>query len=63
MTRRAQSQYDACTVETVSSQTGWHIDPDTLREVVDDRGQLEDDLSTATPADRVWLLRLLERVE
>jgi tetratricopeptide (TPR) repeat protein len=44
-------------------QGGWHLDPRTLREVVDDRPALEAVLGVASPTDRVWLLRVLGRVE
>ncbi|MBO0841420.1 MAG: hypothetical protein J2O49_11435 [Sciscionella sp.] len=42
---------------------GWHVDPLTLREVVDDRAELERRLVDAAPADRVWLLRVLGRLD
>lgn len=41
----------------------WHLDPLTLREVIDNRGALEAALDEATPVDRVWLLRVLGRVD
>ena len=40
----------------------WHIDPETLREVVDDREALEQELLTATALDQVWMLRILGRL-
>lgn len=40
---------------------GWHIDPTTLREVVDDREALLAELESAGPVDRGWLLRVLGR--
>jgi len=40
----------------------WHIDPGTLREVVDDRKALEQELATAAPLEQVWMLRILGRL-
>jgi tetratricopeptide (TPR) repeat protein len=40
----------------------WHIDPETLREVVDDREALEQQLVKASPLDQVWMLRILGRL-
>ncbi len=44
------------------SMANWHIDPETLREVVDDREALEQQLVTARPLDQVWMLRILGRL-
>lgn len=41
----------------------WHIDPVTLRDVADDRPALEAALIDAAPPDRVFLLRILGRVD
>lgn len=41
----------------------WHFDPVTLREVVDDREGALRELTRAEGGDRVWLLRLLGRVD
>lgn len=41
--------------------TAWHLDPVTLREVVDDHAALEHELDVAAPVDRIWLLRVLGR--
>ncbi len=39
----------------------WHLDPVTLREVVDDRATLKRELEAAAPVERIWLLRVLGR--
>src|SRR5918997_5421138 len=41
----------------------WHFDPVTLREAVDDRAAALHQLSRAEGGDRVWLLRLLGRLD
>lgn len=37
----------------------WHIDPITLRDVIDDRAAFEEALVGADVVDRIWLLRIL----
>lgn len=41
----------------------WHFDPFTLREVVDDREAAMRQLSRAQGGDKVWLLRVLGRLD
>lgn len=41
----------------------WHLDSSSLREVVDDGAALEERLAAAGDLERIWLLRLLGRLD
>ena len=41
----------------------WHIDHATLRDVCNDAVALEAELATAEPLERIWMLRLLGRLD
>ncbi len=47
----------------MGEQTGWAIDPSSLREVLTDRRHVEQALSRAEPVDRLFLLGLLGQPE
>ncbi|MDQ1720300.1 MAG: hypothetical protein QOI26_34 [Pseudonocardiales bacterium] len=47
----------------MSEQTGWAIDPSSLREVLTDRGTVEQALAGAQPVQRLFMLGLLGQAE
>ncbi|MEP6562931.1 MAG: hypothetical protein ABJD68_17865, partial [Nakamurella sp.] len=45
------------------TSAGWHIDPISLREVLDDLPVAESAMATADATERIWLLILLHRID